>query len=273
VPTYNHPDTMDEVLGITLEMYNKYGIDVYVYDSSETSDTRRVVDKYIQDGHQNLFYIDYGPNFDTHIKGLDVLSGYGLEKEYEYMFNVKDRTYFDESTIKKIYEASLEGYDVIFLPVAHWPLDPNPQPRTEVYTDALSFFRDYGKMTPNLETTIIRWDTMLKEFDKVEFFQRYYAGIAGSFDHFNILFEQLLKVKALKIMVLREDEVIRYVSERSNSMWVKRIFEVWIEEWSRAVEVLPEYYEPYKAVVKKEETMQPVLFGSIYNLIATVVAV
>ena len=39
IPTYNHPQVMEDVLGKCLPLYQKYKIDVYVYDSSTDNKT------------------------------------------------------------------------------------------------------------------------------------------------------------------------------------------------------------------------------------------
>lgn len=39
IPTYNHPDTIRDVLEKSAALYKEYGIDIYIYDSSEERDT------------------------------------------------------------------------------------------------------------------------------------------------------------------------------------------------------------------------------------------
>lgn len=57
IPTYNHPDTIRDVLEKSAALYKEYGIDIYIYDSSEERDTEDIVNEFIQCGYDNIFYI------------------------------------------------------------------------------------------------------------------------------------------------------------------------------------------------------------------------
>ena len=67
IPTYNHPDTIRDVLEKSAALYKEYGIDIYIYDSSEERDTEDIVNEFIQCGYDNIFYIK---NFIFEIKNI-----------------------------------------------------------------------------------------------------------------------------------------------------------------------------------------------------------
>jgi hypothetical protein len=195
-----------------------------------------------------------------------MLLGKDLKREYDYLGVIKDRTYFHEFTMSMIQKECQKGYDAVFLPVVHWPLDVYPQPEQSVYDDPVVFFRDYGVCTANLETVFFRRDTLLKNIDRDGFLKKYYIHGECCFEQMAMLFEQLAKVQSPQIRVLREKETISYSSKKSFSMWEESIFHIWGELWPSVVDRLPECYNRYKPYIKKRQTMQPPLFGSIKHL-------
>jgi hypothetical protein len=266
VATYNHPDTVEEVLSHTVALYDRYGIDIYYFDSSETDATRAVVQSYIENKAGNLYYISSRQVAADTDKAMYILSGKSLEQHYDYLFLIKDRSYFDERTIQKLYEAAGNRYDVILLPPCHWPLDIYPEPALEVYTDPIAFFRDYGVFTTNWESVLFRYDTMLKDVDWDAFKKRYYQGDECSSVQMMAVFDGLARLDNPQIRVLRESEVNRYLSKLSGTRWFRTTFDLWAGLWPREIDMLPECYAEYIPYVKKKETMQPCIFGSPHQL-------
>jgi hypothetical protein len=237
---------------------------------SETDATKALVEGYIKNNAGNLYYIytrQFVPDSD---KSLYLLSGKCLKKHYDYIIMIKDRAYFDEMTIKKLHEEAGKHYDVILLPPCHWIFDVYPQPETEVYTDPTAFFRDYGVVTPNWETVLFNYDTMLKSVDWNAFRAKYYTDDQCGFVQMIAVFTGLARLDNPKIRVFREREVHRCFSTLSNSEWHESTFDVWAGLWPKEVDMLPECYDEYKPYVKKKETMQPVLFGSPHQLLGFV---
>ena len=267
IPTYNHPDTVKEVIGLVANMYNRNGFDIYIYDTSETEETRNVIEQYCNEGITNLYYVDMDSDINASEKIVYILSGNGLLKKYEYIGIIKDRAYFDEITMAKVQSESHNKYDAIILPVAHMQYDVFPQPLKQIYDDPAEFFRDYGAIIPNLETVFFRYDSLLKNVNWENFIEKFFIGRLCCFGQFIALFDGLTQTANPQIRVLRENEVVRRTSGLSNSMWYGQIFLVWANLWPKAVDMLPECYDEYKPLIKKQETMQPVLFGSPHGLV------
>ena len=62
IPTYNHPDTIRDVLEKSAALYKEYGIDIYIYDSSEERDTEDIVNEFIQCGYDKNGVFHKGKN-------------------------------------------------------------------------------------------------------------------------------------------------------------------------------------------------------------------
>lgn len=270
IPTYNHPDTVKEVIGLIADMYNRNGFDIYIYDTSETEETKNVIEQYCNQGITNLYYVDMRSiitGINKYGKAVNILSGWGLHKRYDYIGLIKDRAYFDEITMSKIQAESHSGYDAIILPVAHILYDVYPQPPKEIYDNPVEFFRDYGALVTNWETVFFKYDSLLENVNWEDFISEFFVDGTNSFIQVIALFVGLAKIETPQIRVLREAEVIRYCSFLSSSTWYNQIFLVWAERWPRAVDMLPACYNEYKSLVKKQETMQPFLFGSPHKLV------
>ena len=113
--THEHPEVVDEVLDAVCEEYGKRGIDIYVYDSSEDDDTKEVVEKYVSKGLCDLYYVPIqftkGKNGGNE-KYLYVLSGFGLEGDYDYIWPSKDRCWYSGNTLDEICAAIDEDHDI-----------------------------------------------------------------------------------------------------------------------------------------------------------------
>jgi hypothetical protein len=268
VATYNHPATVNDVLARTVSIYDKYGIDIYMFDSSESDETRNIVEKYQACGGSNLYYVRLDSAMISAEKVLYIFSGKGFKKHYEYIFLLKDRVAFEEVTISLIAAESHKGYDAIILPTAHFPYDVCPQPKREVYTNAAELFRDYGIYAPDWQTTLLRYDTLLKNVDWDAFKAGYFIDGNNNFVQMLTLYNGLAALDKVSVRVLRETELFGYESNFSTSLWMKSKYNLWAQSWPKIVDMLSDCYDDYKPLVKKKEGMQPALFGSPYTLVA-----
>ena len=117
IPTYEHPEVVQEVLENCAETYHRYGLDVYYYDSSRDTRTRDVIEAYQKKGYDNLFYFHMAPEPELLVidKLEKIIMMDGISKSYDYMWFLRDRCWCEEKTIKLIYQATEKMHDLIFL--------------------------------------------------------------------------------------------------------------------------------------------------------------
>ena len=86
VMTHNHPETLDYVLEKNIELYKKYGIDVYICDDGDDDKTQKITERYISNGYNNLFWKDVHGVIHGNEKYFNAVQQKYTDKEYgEYI--------------------------------------------------------------------------------------------------------------------------------------------------------------------------------------------
>ena len=68
MPTCGHPNVIEDVLQHCAEVYQRYALDVYFYDSSKDEETKKVIESYQEKGYDNLYYIAVDPELELIVK-------------------------------------------------------------------------------------------------------------------------------------------------------------------------------------------------------------
>ncbi|MEE1517483.1 MAG: glycosyltransferase [Lachnospiraceae bacterium] len=253
IPTYNSRSQLAEtVLSYSIDTYKKYGIDVYYVDSSEDNSIKKVVDDYRSRGYENVKYI-------AAVSGQNKLAlyytGSGLDKEYDYIWAVKDRVFFDEQTLIKVLDAMEEGYDAILLGVL--PENVKGEAKTRVYDKPEEFYHDWGFMATSIDVTILKRKSMLNglTYNDVE-------KCNPAFTHFQLLF-QGLAVGDKRVKVLVGNDVVARNIQGTSSGYYSKVFGIWKDNWISVNKNLPNIYDAYKQEVIKHAANLPWIFGTV----------
>lgn len=258
VPTYKKADVVDDVLNRAIKLYAKMGIDLYYYDSSPDDEVKKVVEKYINQGYTNIKYISVKKDFEKKI--AMIYTERGMDKDYEYIWLVKDRVWFEEPVLYAVEKAIHEKYDVIFL-AALWCY-AHPNVGTKTYDDAREFYLDWGHLVTSMDVTILRCRSILEGLT-YEVLEKYNK----SFPHYQLIFTQL-SYGNKKVRVLAGDNIAPCNSKLVETAALKENpFQVWKDSWIEVNERLPECYNIYKAAVIKYAGIMPFIFGSVDSLL------
>lgn len=263
IPTYNHPQVMEDVLGKCLPLYQKYKIDVYVYDSSTDNKTCEITETFMEQGYQNLYYVRVNPSVGIDDKMLMIFSGHGLQKNYRYLWPVKDRAFFGERTLKKVTELAGEDYDAIFLTLALHPFLREEGFSTPKFFDSpAKLYVRWGWLATSMDATLFHVGKLLKDTDWEGFRERYFFDGENCFDHFSVLFHGLGQQEKCAVRLVTFDDIDSYVSPLGSSSWGPRIFHIWADMWPKVNEALPAVYDEYKNKVIRRGTSLPWILGS-----------
>ncbi len=268
--THEHPEVMDEVLDKICEPYGKKGIDIFVYDSSKTDDTRRIVDKYMTMSDCRIYYVPM--EFLSEEKGgdakyLEIIKGYGLVGEYDYIWPTKDRCWFEDKTLDEICEAIDEDHDVVFAVDERDRYEIYKKSVKPVYTDPVEFFADYGALLTNWECVIRRRDTMLDPIDWQAYSKDYSVNKENNFNQTVTTFVRLSEMDSCSIKVIESGLDDKRYSDKTGPIWTSTFFEVWLDRWIPAIFSLPSMYDGYKMSVIKTQLGHISLFGSNDSLL------
>ncbi len=266
IPTYNRPDIMEQVLGKFLPILQNKGMDIYIYDSSVNKETLNIVENFIQKGIKNLYYVRIDPGIEVDEKLIMLLSGYGLQYSYNYIWMVKDRCYVEEETLKVILEETKKGYDAIFLSSGYADR-PDKEANSIVYLQREKFYADWGWLASSMNCTLFRVESLLAGMDWNEFRDRYFFDGVNLFEHFTVLFHGLAQKESVSVGVIC-GEVSKFGEINiGEDYWTRERFQVWGKLWMEINNAFPSCYDEYKADVIHRATNLSWLFGSHTQLV------
>ncbi len=245
VVTYEHPEVVAHVLENCVDTYKACQLDVYYYDSGEGDGTEQIVKEYIDKGYDNFHYLRLPRGMGSARKAELFFSGYGLEKDYDYCWLMKDRVMVESPLILSLYQSvMLERPDVVLLN----GYGEHEEPSSEMLYDAADFYRRWGWEVTSMDTTLIRRDSILKDF-KVR--ERDYTEDEPLFYflHYDTVFRGLARLEGPKIHVLSEPHIKLFSSPKGSPGWMKELFDIWADRWIRENEGLPSLYDEYKEEV------------------------
>ena len=265
--THNHVEALSEVLGRCQQLYAGYEIDICIFDDSDDNSTKDLISDLVEHGATNLFYIDVHGVSGSDEKYLKVISGYGLPKDYDYIWPSKDRVCFDEKFISWLRPAIEDGHDVIVgaYEYARWDVGENLN--VDVYDDPVEFYRLYNVVCTNWECLIRKRKTMLIPIDWDRYAASYNLTDQNGFNQTVSLFTRLSEMDKCSIRICRYTDE-RFISDKAESTWGYKIYKVWIEMWVAANFSLPAVYDKYKAEAIKSQTNLSELFGSVEGMIS-----
>ena len=256
MPTCGHPQIIEDVLQNIAEMYKRYALDVYFYDSSKDDETKKVIKGYQEKGYDNLYYIAVDPEMPIGEKCENIFMAKGIERQYKYMWYLRERCWCGEKTLELMYSAVNEEHDVIFLDVGN----PNRDKQLSVCHSANQFYHECGEFATSMDTTIYNMRTMLKtNFCLTEFKKRYAEPYRCHYLHFLIIFDQLSHIENPSICLLAGENVTIYHSKLGKSSWGDNRIQLWGPEWIDTNEALPDCYTNKGRVIKKTASLPWIL--------------
>lgn len=265
--TYNHPETMDEVLGKICPSYISRGIDIYVFDSSDNENTFNIVKKYEKEYSQGLYYVNVDFISSGDAKYLYVLKESGLSEKYDYIWPTKDRCYFSGETLDAIVAALETEPDVVLAADERDRYEFYIPDYCDEYSDNVTFFAHYGNLTCNWEALIRKSETMIRPIDWSKYENLYKTDDSNNFNQTLTLFARLSELPDPRIKIVHVIPGEKSYSDKSESMWKKDIVKIWVDKWVSAVFSLPAEYDGYKQHIIKDQLGHPSLFGTIDSLI------
>jgi len=91
IPTHNRPEAINYLLTITARLHRQHGVDIIIYDSSDNSDTEKVVKKFIDLEYYNVRYERYTGKFDGFSLDDKLIAAYEqFSEEYRYIWICRD---------------------------------------------------------------------------------------------------------------------------------------------------------------------------------------
>ena len=236
IPTKDHPRYIQFYLSKVLDVAREYGIDLHIYDSSETNLTENIIYKRIESGYSNLYYHRYDAGLAPEKKIKDIFVGSG----YEYVWLCGDGVVLDlENILPFVIREMKQNRDLIAFNCI------DGKGRYTQYDDPIKLILEQWVSIALYGGTIYKGELFSgQEWDRL--FPLYTANIplAGTFD--------ILSRKTINVVSVDTWFCVHSVY-KEESTWITdgRLLQAVVDDMPAAVKNLPQRYDPVKKTVAK----------------------
>lgn len=247
IPTYNRPAIIQELCEQSILQYLDFGMDIYIYDSSEDDRTKDIVSKY-QSEYSHLFYCRIDSSVHSNEKVYMILQKNSYVKEYEYIWICGDALRYSTNVLSKIGSAMNQKFDFIIVDAMD-----DEKIGSKEYTKKNEFFHDCAWYMTLYGATLIRTETVLRDADWKFLIEKYLGSDTLYYSQVGFYFEQLAKLDTFHaIHIAKEHPHDMWTSVlKKRSGWYEQSFDVICKNWVNTIYALPDIYTAKQEVARK----------------------
>lgn len=256
IPTYNRSEIIEKVLAEELLASKDKSVDIYIYDSSENSETEQIVNKFLSQGFDNLVLRKVDSSVHANEKVFMIYEEME-HSEYEYIWMIRDRSTINESTFQYVLSAIETNYPLY---VAH--VQNNDYASSLLY-DLDQFLIECAKVLTEFGAAIVSVKNFLKGTNWNFYKQKYLNPKNISFSHMGYYLTRSAELKnfvACKLLIPRNG--IKHDMTYGRS-WESNKIQIVFEGWGDIILSLPSVYKQKKSAI---QTMTLNLVGK-YSLL------
>lgn len=246
IPTYRRPEVIEEFIEKHMERYSRLQFDVFIYDSSEDTQTETIVKKWMPQ-YASLHLIRIDSSVHSNMKVYNIFREFGNAQNYDYLWVCGDAVSWSDNVLHEVEHCMHQGYDII-VPNHH----DVEKLGTKEYTDKNQFFLDCAWQVTYYGTTILKVSTMLTDVDWDALIEKYAVPDSINLSHVAFYFEKINTMKhwhAIHLSFLESDIIVSPLKKASG--WKQETFHVWCHCWPETINKLPREYKNKKAVIRK----------------------
>lgn len=257
IPTYNRKEAVERVLREEVLLFEKYGIDIIIFDSGSGTETEEIVQAYRRH-NSNLEYQRVDSRVPSNVKAYMIFEQMG-NSEYEYIWLIHDHTVCSEPAVRYLLQALELKYDFYIL---HMQAGDYAVKELASLTD---FLYEGAWRLNSFGASVIKRDTFLKNVRWDKMSKKYNTGETLNYSHIGFYYEraaELADFRACRVDFDRKDFLDFQRTEKVS--WNKDILRICLECWGNVITKLPDVYH------NKTETLrtQDKWFVSKYSLLS-----
>ena len=236
IPTYERSSFVEDFLVNCSAYYVQAGIDIYYYDSSISDETKNVVCGWPDQNH--IHYVRMPSDLHPNVKVYKIFQGYGLKKEYDFIWLSNDGLQSSQAAIAQIVENLKLSYDVIVPNSADYE-----NIGTKVFTDRDEFMKDCAWRMTLFGAAILNWHTVLNHANWVFYENKFLTMPLVYFAHVGFYFCRIAELDGFCALHLSlPGNYMRLSTLKLSSCWHSDFFYVLCESWVQTIEELPNSY-------------------------------
>lgn len=266
LPTSNRPASISYYLEKQIDAFSSCKIDVIVFDSSDTDETKQIVERYQKQGISNLIYHFFvEKEIDKRAIDRKVYTACKLyAAQYEYLWFSSDSTVFDIVSLWNELEFAMnEKLDYIV-----WNHIQEKHPKERYYNDSRFFLLEYSWVMTLLGANVISSKCLLEAVHQFPVSNGDDFSFWIPLAIFHLFSERKINAKVLGHPLPYAMNPARgdpFWKQSGDTLWQ------WAKVWPEAVDALPCYYNEIKENIirSQEKHMKMFTFKSLLSMRAS----
>lgn len=257
IPTYNRPDAIQRVLREELELFEQYGIDLFICDSSDNGEIKALVKTYLKGGCSSLFYQKFDSSLSSNEKVFQIFQ-WGGTCDYSYLWLIHDHTICREESVQFLLQKLDEGFDFYLL---------NMQAdgyRSEGFKDVNTFLMEGAWRLNSFGASVVNTKTFLQDVNWEKIWRKYGDGKTLNYSHIGFYFERAAEIenfKSCQVFFDRKDFLDFFRTQEIS--WRQDTLRICLECWGEVISRLPDIYTNKIQVMRTQDKW----FLSKYSLL------
>lgn len=245
IPTYNNPNFIKEIFDTELKICRDLNFGIEIDDSSTNDETAQVVRPFLKDPY--VLYHRYPSDISSNEKVYRILESVDQDN-VNYVWIRSDALRASEMLLKYLHLRIAEGFDLI-LTIYQDTLNAGVQK----VDDPQYIFENYAMWMCLYGSTVLRTDTFLSSVNWNYYRDKYISSIPSAlpFSHVCFEMERMLELSIFHGLILNlTEDFYTGTSEKKKSLWNSITFQLWLEIWPDAINMLPAIYKNKEKVIK-----------------------
>lgn len=239
IPTYERSECVADFLENYAPHYIEAGIDIYYYDGSGSTKTEEVVCNYPKKEH--VYYIKRPVDFHP----LMIFQGYGLRKEYDFIWLCNDGFQYAKDAIKIIMTNLCADYDIVEINQSSLGIG------TRIFYSYSEYMQKCAPYAGAWGAVLLNSHTMLNNVNWNNYEDLFAMDLLEEFWHLSFYFNRILELDRFCALYLAMDpQIIRSSKYKKSSGWIHNSLKVGFENFVNAIEGLPDCYEGKDIAIK-----------------------
>lgn len=237
IPTYERCDVLKDFFITCVQYYIESGIDIYIYDSSISDDTRKLVLEW-RKKYKAINYVSIDSEMHSNMKVYEILSGYGLNSKYDFIWVSGDAIQFSKCAINDLMDRINLKYDIIEMDGRDYN-----DIGTKEYTKYNDYLVDCAWELTLYGSAILNTSTILNNVDWNYYKNKYNKKELINFSHVGLYFSRICEIpqfRALHISV----KSTNFMSSlfKHGTGWKNNTYFIFCESWVNVINSLPKCY-------------------------------
>lgn len=244
ITTYRRWRVIQDFLEKCASYYLDAGIDIYIYDSSDDSETKRVVDQWEDKNKEKVYYIRVPSELHANMKVYKIWQFYGFKKQYDFVWMAGDSFQLSGQAVETVMENLNLSFDMIELDVFD-----NGETGCRLYTQPNELFVEDAWKITLFGTLILNAHTVLEGVDWHYYEAKYSEPKLINYSHVSFCFNRAVELNDFQCIHLPLSKGYRRSEYKKEAGWRKETFWIICKGWVTTVKELPDCYSDRKKVI------------------------